>query len=536
MVMGISTGKRGPGQTVGSELSQVLPQSPKPWYRVPHLIKLNLCLLVPLFSSASDGYDGSMMNGLQTLPQWREYFGQPDGALLGLMNAVYPLGKVVALLCLPYITDRWGRRWPLLFGLVTCICFSILQGLAQSLDSFVVARALLGFFTAFLSQPSPILIAEVAYPTHRGKITALYNTFYYFGSIFAAWCTYGTFKIDSTWSWRIPSLLQGGIPVLQLAGWLFVPESPRWLISRGRREEAHQLLAKYHAGGNVDSPLVQFEIQEIEQAIALEAEVMSSVSWTKLIRTPANRKRTIITVIVGWFAQWNGIGVVSYYLTLVLNTIGITEAKDQTLINGLLQILNWLVATFLGALMVDRLGRRTLFLASTAGMLASYIAWTGLTAFFVSSSSEAAGRAVVAFIFLYYFFYDIAWTPLLQAYPIEIYPYTLRARGLSVTYIFTFVGLIVGNQVNPIAMQHIQWKYYIVFCCLLTLLLVLVWFLFPETKGHSLEEIREVFEGKQDPETKLAQVELGSREDETGEDVGDKHDKGVPEAKHVETI
>ena len=119
-----------------------------------------------------------MMNGLQTLPQWREYFGQPDGALLGLMNAVYPLGKVVALLCLPYITDRWGRRWPLLFGLVTCICFSILQGLAQSLDSFVVARAFLGFFTAFLSQPSPILIAEVAYPTHRGKVTALYNTFY----------------------------------------------------------------------------------------------------------------------------------------------------------------------------------------------------------------------------------------------------------------------------------------------------------------------------------------------------------------------
>lgn len=311
---------------------------------------------------------------------------------------------------------------------------------------------------------------------------------------------------------------------------------PSWLIFRGRREEAHQLFAKYHAGGNVDSPLVQFEIQEIEQAIALEAEVMSSVSWTELVRTPANRKRTIITVIVGWFAQWNGIGVVSYYLTLVLNTIGITEAKDQTLINGLLQIFNWLVATFLGALMVDRLGRRTLFLASTAGMLASYIAWTGLTAFFVSSSSEAAGRAVVAFIFLYYFFYDIAWTPLLQAYPIEIYPYTLRARGLSVTYIFTFVGLIVGNQVNPIAMQHIQWKYYIVFCCLLALLLVLVWFLFPETKGHSLEEIREVFEGKQDPETKLAQVELGSRKDETGEDVGDKHDKGVPEAKHVETI
>jgi MFS family permease len=235
-------------------------------------------------------------------------------------------------------------------------------------------------------------------------------------------------------------------------------------------------------------------MREIEAAIASEAESYSSTSWLDLVRTPANRKRTLIAVIVGWFSQWNGVGVVSYYLTLVLNTIGITQAKDQTLINGLLQIFNWLVATFLGAMMVDRLGRRPLFLLSTAGMLASYIIWTGLTSSFVSHPDSNVGRAVVAFIFIYYFFYDIAWTPLLQAYPVEIYPYTLRGRGLSITLITSFCGLIVGNQVNPIAMGAIAWKYYIVFCCLLGCLLVLVWFLFPETKGHTLEEIREVFE------------------------------------------
>lgn len=291
------------------------------------------------------------------------------------------------------------------------------------------------------------------------------------------------------------------------------------MVSRDRKDEAHKVLADWHSGGDLFSPLVVFELSEVESAVLEEAEVLSQVSWLDLIRTPANRKRTLIAVLLGWFAQWNGVGVVSYYLTLVLNTIGITEVKDQTLINGLLQVFNWIAATFAGALMVDRLGRRSLFLVSTAGMLVSYVIWTGLTAHFVSSGGEASGRAVVAFIFLYYFFYDIAWTPLLQAYTVEIYAYTLRGRGLSTALISTQIGLIVGNQVNPIAMEKIQWKYYIVFCCLLAVLLVIIWFLFPETKGYTLEEIREVFEGKsgvQHDDIGQAEISQGKEEVEKG--------------------
>ncbi|KAJ2902731.1 hypothetical protein MKZ38_000157 [Zalerion maritima] len=508
------------------EISQYLPENQKPWYRTPHLLKLNLCLLVPMLSSASVGYDGSMMNGLQTLPQWRDHFGNPRGALLGLMNSVYPLGKVVALFFVSYICDRFGRKLPLLVGLVACISFAILQGLSPNFHSFVIARSFLGFFTSFLSQPSPIIIAELAYPTHRGKATALYNTFYYFGAIIAAWCTYGTNKLDTKWAWGIPSMLQGAVPLLQLLGWWFLPESPRWLVSQGRQEEARQVLIDNHAGGQADSPLVQFEMEEIERALVLEAESMSTVSWVELVRTPANRKRTLIAGLVGWFAQWNGVGVVSYYLSLVLNTIGITKSKDQTLINGLLQIFNWIISTGLGALAVDRVGRRALFLISTSGMLVSYIIWTGLTSYFNDTQNSTSGRAVLAFIFIYYFFYDIAWTPLLQAYPVEIFPYTLRARGLSFTYVCSFTGLIVGNQVNPIAMEAIGWKYYIVFCCILAVLLVIIYFLFPETKGYTLEEISEIFEGKQPAKEDIATVELG-QEAGTGRKDGD--------IKHVES-
>lgn len=100
---------------------------------------------------------------------------------------------------------------------------------------------------------------------------------------------------------------------------------------------------------------------------------MSSVRWTHLVATPGNRKRVIIAVSLGFFAQLCGAGVVSYYISLVLKTIGITNPTHQSLINGLLQVFNFLVSVFLGALMVDRLGRRTLFLWSAAGMGFSYI-------------------------------------------------------------------------------------------------------------------------------------------------------------------
>lgn len=451
--------------------------------------------------------------------------------MLGALNSTYPAGKVVALFLVTWVADRFGRKKAIAIGCVTCIAFAVMQGLSQSLEAFIASRALLGFCTSFLAQPSPILITELAYPTQRGKLTALYNTSFvswfpcrsagfltrnsmltkamqYLGGIIAAWTTFGTFKMASTWSWRIPSILQGLLPAIQLLGIWFLPESPRWLVAHGNRSQAYKILADYHAGGDMESPLVAFELAEIETALTNEADCMSQNSWFDLIRTPANRKRTLIAVLVGWFAQWNGVNIISYYLTLVLGTIGITDPEDQNLINGLLQISNWLTAIFIGALLVDRLGRRTLFLASTGGMLVCYIAWTGLTSYFDASQNEDAGKAVVAFVFLTFFFYAIAWAPLLQAYIVEIFPYTLRGRGISTMYISTFVGLVTGSQVNPIAMASIGWKYYIVFCCILAALVVIIYFCFPETKGYSLEEIKAVFEGTPlDTNGKLADEE-----------------------------
>jgi MFS family permease len=119
-----------------------------------------------------------MMNGLQTLPQWRDYFNSPNASLLGLMNALYPIGKILAIFPSTWLSDRFGRKVPMWIGFVLLIFGAILQACAQNVPMFLVSRFTLGAATALIAIPSPILIAELSYPTHRGKLTALYNTFY----------------------------------------------------------------------------------------------------------------------------------------------------------------------------------------------------------------------------------------------------------------------------------------------------------------------------------------------------------------------
>ncbi|GJC86115.1 lactose permease [Colletotrichum liriopes] len=493
--------KKTAAQAVGSDLLAVLPENPAPWYRTKHLLLLNLTLLVPMLSSASVGFDGAMMNGLQTLGQWRGYFGNPSAPVLGTMNAVYPIGKIMGLFPTTYLADKYGRKVPMWVGFFLLLVGAALQGASTSLPMFIISRWLLGAATAFIAQPAPILVTELAYPTMRGKMSALYNTFFltcgrqFLGAILAAWSTYATFRLPSTWSWRIPSILQGALPAVQFAFFYFVPESPRWLVAHGRTEQAKEVFIRYHAGGDASSALVDYEIKEIEENVRLETEARES-SYLDLVKTAPNRRRTLIACIVGIGAQWSGSNPVSYFLTLVLNTVGITKTKDQALINGLLQLFNWVAAVFAGAMMVDRIGRRKLFLTSTGGMLVCYIVWTILTSVFSNTKDDRAGYAVVAFIFIYYFFYDIAWSPLLMSYPVEIFPYTQRGRGLTVTLGSTFISLIIGQFCNPIGLANLGWKYYIVFCVILAILLFSIWLLFPETKGRTLEQIAEVFDGK----------------------------------------
>ncbi|CAM1509589.1 Fc.00g033280.m01.CDS01 [Cosmosporella sp. VM-42] len=488
---------------VGAAIAEVLPQTNKYWFQQPHLLRLNLLLLIPLLSSSVSGYDGSLMNGLQSLPQWREYFGNPHGQMLGLVNAAQSIGSVLALPFVGILSDKFGRKPVLLGGLIMICIASAIQAGSVNYAMFVVSRVIVGFGGMFAVQPSPMLIAELAFPTHRGKYTSAFWTLYYLGAILASWTTFGTQDYGGTVSWRLPSALQCGFPLVQLAFFWWLPESPRWLVAQERTQEASDILTTYHDPLTEASPLISQELSEIIQTIQNE-KAAETTGWSALVSTPGNRKRTLIAFCTGLMAQWNGIGVVSYYLSLVLDTVGITDTFDQTLINGLLQIFNF-AAALSAAFLVDRLGRRTLFLWSGLGMLVSYIVWTACSAVNSDTGSKSAGIVVVVCLFTFFFHYDIAWTPLLFGYPTEIFPYSLRSKGIALELFAIYGSLIIAAFTNPIGLDNIGWKYYIVFCVLLVIFFGITYFLFPETKGYSLEEIACIFDGEDTRAANLVQ-------------------------------
>ncbi|KIY65562.1 hexose transporter [Cylindrobasidium torrendii FP15055 ss-10] len=465
----------------------------KTWYNNSRLMLLNAWIFLFLITSATNGYDGSMMNGLQSLTQWTSFFDHPSASQLGLLNSIQGIGGLLALPFAPYCSDGLGRRYTVALGAVLMVGATAMQTASQTVSVFVAARFLIGFGCTFAANAAPMLVTELAYPPYRAQLTSTYNSLWYLGAIIAAWTTFGTFKIDNTWSWRIPSVLQALPSLAQLIFIWWAPESPRWLVSKGRDQEALDVLAYYHANGRQDDPLVQQEFNEMKGTIG-DASKEDNSSWKALFGTVGNRKRVTVIAAIAFFSQWSGNGIASYYLNMILKAVGIEDSNEQLLINGVLQIWNFAWALF-AAGMVDKAGRRTLFLISGVGMLVFFSGQTICYALFVEESNKMAGHGVIGFIFLYYAAYDLAFTPLLVSYTVEILPFSLRAKGLNILGLTVSLAAISNQYINPVALDALGWRYYIVYVAWIACECVFLYLFIIETKGLSLEETAVLFDG-----------------------------------------
>ncbi|KAJ0365525.1 hypothetical protein COL154_004380 [Colletotrichum chrysophilum] len=175
----------------------------------------------------------------------------------------------------------------------------------------MAGRFILGFGSSF--NGAGLLIAEIAHPQHRAKISAIVNCMYGVGSTFCAWLALGTIKISTEWSWRSLTILQAfpGLLVLSLIWW--IPESPRWLIAKERYEEAEQMLAKYHGNGDRTNETVAFEFREMKQTLALEFQHGRSSSYLDFARYAGNRYRVVILISLAMVSQYSGTNLFSNY-------------------------------------------------------------------------------------------------------------------------------------------------------------------------------------------------------------------------------
>jgi MFS family permease len=220
------------------------------------------------------------------------------------LNAIQNVGQLVALPFCAWFCDRFGRKPALLVSAAILLVGVVLQGAAQNVAMFIVARGVLGFGLALNITAAPLLIMELAYPSQRAPMVSIYNSLWGLGALAAAWTTFGTFRIENTWAWRIPSLLQAVSSIVQLGLCFWIEESPRWLISKERDSEAEELIVKYHANGDRNDAVVPLEMEEIRAALRLETEATRSASYMSFFQTPGNRRRFFIILAVGFFSQW----------------------------------------------------------------------------------------------------------------------------------------------------------------------------------------------------------------------------------------
>ncbi|KAL6882279.1 general substrate transporter [Trichoderma longibrachiatum] len=456
-----------------------------------------LLLVCSMVQSATGGYDGSMLNGLNILPSYTDYF-RLNNATTGLNTASVFIGGFFGPIWAGVMTDRLGRRPAIFWGSVVTLLGIVLQTAAQNVAMFVVARVILGWGSAISSVAGAVYLSETFASRYRAWGVGILNNFYYVGSLIAAGVTLGTGQWQSTWAWRLPSLLQGIFSLSCILVLPFIPESPRWLVSRERYEDARLSVAQTNSNGDVADPVVVAVYKEIIDTLDWEKKHDMTMSPLEIIKTPTARKRTLIGASVGPFSCIAGNVIASYYLGSELDTAGITDTNDQLKANVVLNV--WcLFCAFAGTHLAAIWGRKPTALFSQSLLIVCLFIIGGLSKMHADDPDGASQSLIygdVAVMFIFQGIYSIAWTPLLYLYPPEVMNYPIRANGLALSG-FSLNGLaLLLTFVMPIALKNIGWKTYIINGSWDIITLVLIAVFWVETKGRTLEEIDAIFEGE----------------------------------------
>jgi sugar porter (SP) family MFS transporter len=481
------------GHAADPVLTRIVNEDKVPWYKKPNLRNLYFLLLPTCIGiEITSGFDSQLINSVQIVKPWLEYFHHPTGSLQGIIAAIYSLGAICSLPFVPLVNDKLGRRMAICGGSCVMVFGSILQGFSQNVGMYIAARFFLGFGIPFCIVAGSSLMGELAYPKERPIMTSLFNALYFVGSLIAAGITFGTQEIKNDWSWRIPSLLQAAPSLIQIIFVWFLPESPRFLISQDKSDQAFQVLVKYHAEGDSDSEFVKAEMAQIESTIKIELEV-SKRSWFEMVSTKGLRRRVIICSFLGLFTQWSGNTLISYYLSTLLEMIGYTDPKFKGKLNVGLNAWSLVNAVTI-SLFVRRFPRRKMYLTCTCALLCCYIGWTVSMQQVITTKTKASAMATLFFIFAYSPCYNIGYNALTYTYLVELFPFAQRSRGISIFQFWGRGAAFFTTFVNPIGLKDISWKWLITYCCWLAFEIVFVYFMFPETYGRTLEELAFLFE------------------------------------------
>ncbi|KAG9852071.1 hexose carrier protein, partial [Aureobasidium melanogenum] len=452
----------------------------------------------------SFGYDQGVISIINVMPQFHETFPYAKtGFGKGFMTGMLELGAFIGCFFMPYMADKISRKWALTIVVVIFDIGAIIQTASQNYGMLVAGRTIGGIGVGTLALGAPLYISEIAPPNLRGSLLVLESISICLGVVIAFWITYGTKELSGEIAYRLPLGLQMVCATLLGVCIHFFPYSPRWLASVGRNEEALSSLCKLRRLPDTDARVrTEYEgiLAEVEFETAMQEKrhpgvhgiKLELLSWADLF-TKKVWRRTAVGMGVAFFQQFSGINAFIYYAPTLFESIG--QSSEMSLIlSGIFNVLQ-LVAVAICFLIIDKVGRRPLAIFGGFAACIPYAIIAILSGLFDSSwiTHKAEGWAAVAMAFLFIMIYGVSYSPLGWCLPSEVFPNALRSKGVAVSTATVWLCNFIVGVATPPMIENIGFGTYVFFAAFCFLAGVWAYFLVPETRGRTLEQMDEAF-------------------------------------------
>ncbi|KAI7317094.1 putative glucose transporter rco-3 [Hortaea werneckii] len=473
------------------------------------------------------GYDSGYINGVTGSERFIELIEGPpppgtdpadwalSGSHLSLITSILSAGTFFGAIIAGDVADIIGRKWTIIAGCLIYIVGVILQVATNGLGLIVAGRLVAGLGVGFESAIVILYMSEICPKKVRGALVAGYQFCITIGLLLAACVNYGVKDYQGTAEYRVPIGLQFIFGLVLGGGLLFLPDSPRYYIKRGRVEQARKALSSVR-GQPQDSEYVEAELAEIIANEEYERSLIPAGSWINgwmncfrgsVFKSNSNLRKTILGTSLQMMQQWTGVNFIFYYSTPFLSSTG---AIDNVFLISLIFTLVNVCSTPISFWTVEWLGRRPLLIWGAFGMLICQflVAIIGVTVGFNHTYENAAGETIannipavnaqIAFIAIFIFFFASTWGPGAWIVIGEIFPLPIRSRGVGLSTASNWLWNTIIAVITPYMVNqdegNLKSNVFWIWGGLCTCAFVYSYFLVPETKGLSLEQVDKMME------------------------------------------
>lgn len=453
------------------------------------------------------GYDTGVISGVLVMPTFASTFGitaEKAADVKGNVVALLQVGCAVGALLINFIADTFGRKKAIMLSTFIFIIGGIMQAVSAPYLSLLIAgRFIAGVGVGANSMLVPMYIAEIAPRKLRGRLGTLWQFLIVSGIMASYWVDYACLKTieASDKQWQLAIGLQIVPGIILFFGIIAMPESIRWLASKGRFDDARKTMAALRNLPE-DDPTVEHEMADITRALEIEKE-SGNGKWTEVFQ-PMNFRRLIIGCCLQMFQQWTGSNAINYYAPNIFQSIGIESAEIDVLATGVYGIVK-VAFVFISFFMIDtKLGRRRTLMIGSLFMCTAFYVLGGMTKIIsdenggnITGKSTVGAPGYIAILMVYFFAigFEFSWGPIVWIVCSEIYPTRIRAVCLSLTTAVNWAMNATIGKVTPIMLANITYGTYFVFGTFAIIMGLFVFFFLPETRGRSLEEMEEIFQG-----------------------------------------